>query len=206
MSPAEQAVAELSALWQRWPSLDAAGRQAQVLELIRDGVLDRRSTTRGYQWCGATMAWAYRATLHPEIRAHLCPSTYRLSVAGRYARDPGIGWPYQRVARPGEQPVAILDYHREHGGLRQWWTGPSDRLQPGDVALVGGPPGGGGKHIVLVTEVEPGGVVALSGNGYGERSDGTTGGGVVRNRLALCDLRRVLRWAPADHDASLIYS
>lgn len=210
-TPAEQAVSEARAEWERWGRWTGVDRQAALLGYLRDGVCDKRTSTRGYQWCGAWMAWCYRHTLHPEIRAHLCPSTYRLSVAGRYTADPGIGWPHGYVRQPGHDAMRFTDYHVSHGGLRRWWTAVTDGaasggLQPGDVALVGGPAGGSGKHIVLITSLEAGGVETLSGNGYGRRSDGTTGGGVVANHYSWSDLRRVLRWAPADHDSALVFS
>ena len=207
-TPASLALAEARAEWERWGHLGAAGRKLALLAYLREGVLDRRSSARGFAWCGAWMAWAFRHTLHPEIRQHLCPSTYRLSVAGRYTTDLGIGWPYPYVRRPGEAAERITDYHVGHGGLRRWWqgAGPATGVQPGDVALVGGPAGGSGRHIVLVVEVREGEVEALSGNGWGVRSDGSTGSGVVRSVHPVVELRRVLRWALADHDGSLIYS
>jgi hypothetical protein len=211
-TPAERSIVEAHTEWDRWGGLTAAQRRDRTLDFIREGVCDHRSSARGYQWCGAAMAWFYRATLHPEIRKHLCPSTYRLSVAGRYTTDPGIGWPYPYGRRPGQQAERITDYHVGHGGLRRWWTGASQAtgVLPGDVALVGGPAGGSGRHIVLVVEVDADpewpGVETLSGNGWGTRSDGSVGAGVVRNHYAYGDLRRVLRWAPADFDSTLIYS
>lgn len=205
-TPQEAALQQAREQLAQWVGLSHAERHARACQYAREGSDDPDTTPI---WCGHFVAWCYRASLHRELRRHLVPSDYRIGVAGRYATDPGIGWPHTHCGRPGEQPQPIREYHRDHGGERQWRAGRRliDQVEPGGVALVGAKKWGG--HVVLVESVdlEGKGLRTISGNGRGMDGAGRTPvDGVVRNLYLWSSVAWVLRWAPADFDSTLTFA
>lgn len=211
--PTSVALAQLAAVqrarneWREWPAVADSGkgpRADRILRYLAEGVGDHRASVAGYQWCGAWVAWCYAGLLHPEIRMHLFPSTYRLGVYARQATDLGIGWPYRRV-RTAAGDVRLLSELREDrgGGPLAMRGADLASVRPGDIVLVG--PGAWGSHVTIAVAVHPsGGIETLSGNTSGQGADGKRR--AVGSVVYLPDqIRAAVRPCLADLDLSLVY-
>jgi hypothetical protein len=163
-------------------------------------------------WCGWFAAWCYLA-VHPELRAHLMGSTYRLRLLGSYNSDRNL-WPSQAVKCSDGSDTTVKALHASTGHLRRWVHGPACMtadIPAGAILCVRNnkktDPADGG-HVVLCVEACPNGqptVATICGNGLGRRADGSTGNGVVRNDYPRGEIRQILVPSEWDFDPTLKY-
>lgn len=207
-----QAIARAEVEWKEWGHLGGGDRQSVRDGYIREGGGTVNATSRAL-WCGWFVAWCYME-IHPELRRHLMGSTYRLRLLGSYNSDRNL-WPSQGVTTEDGSTTTVKALHAFTGHLRGWVHGPACMtadIQPGDILCVRNnkktdPPDGG--HVVLCVEACPKGqptVATICGNGLGRRSDGSTGGGVVRNDYPRGEIRQIIRPSDWDFDPSLKYA
>lgn len=207
---ASSAVRRANFEWNAWPRLGKAGQAAARAKYIMEGAGDQ--PTPGYLWCGAAAAW-FLSELHSKLRFELIQSTIRLWIMGSYVPDRNL-WPSDRIRLADGSETTARKFHESTGALRRWVHGAdclTADIPVGAIICVRNstkkdPPAGG--HVVLCVEPCPPGqqlVTTISGNGWGERADGSKGGGVVRNRYDRLAVRQILTPSIHDFNQSIVY-
>lgn len=198
MTAGDDALAELTALWQRDIRDPAVGDHSPDADRCR-GWIDHfiRSSDglgwsweppyagdgHGVEWCGATAAYAWRGHIDLAVRRRYFASTWRLD---RWARYRPVD-EHDENARPSGAPDRLLAEFDEHSTALPAGVVP----QAGDILLVGPVPGAKifawGAHVTVVENFDPATGIfwTLSGNcgGFGPKGDRRQG--VSRQRFAI---------------------
>lgn len=168
-------------------SIEAVRCRGLIDEFIRKGLGWVRDPYKGdgdFAWCGAFVAWCWRAAgLRSTLREHFFASTRRLE---KYARgeqlDGGRARPLSRLRFVVAEDTTAEDVQR---------FGP----QPGDLLLIGSHEPGA--HIALLEHYEQGVCSTIEGNGFGRSPGGVQREGVVKRERPLHAagprVRRIIR-------------
>lgn len=127
---------------------------------------EKSYTNRKFAWCGAFVAFAWGASLDPDIRKYILPSCSRIQ---------------------GNATGRCPDHLREWGNRR---AVPASDIQPGDIMLVGK---GRGSHITLVFAAVGDIISTIEGNSTGTGPDGSRFEGVVRHDRDRSEAKMVVR-------------
>lgn len=204
-SQTERAVAWALEQWRGWTLLTPAKQNRKRDEIIVAGGGQPNRTSRSY-WCGWFLSAAY-PEMHGKLRVALLPSTYRLSLMGHYRIDPNLWKSNDCKGKDGVLTTVPAMHESKKAKRKAAIEGQIEKfaVNAGDVICTGD--GATGAHInIAILSSAPGEPVkCVSGNGWGLRFDGSTGGGIVTNEYERKQIKAIYRFSTVDFDQSVWY-